>query len=301
MCWNQSISTLFTITESTLIIFLFIRSRLSHNKWVRSQWLLLPSLLGICIMEGIEAYIWSLNNQLSLDSSNEYHPLLLQSIQETTGTTTSKCDKWNSRLTTFTWLFILPWQPLWVIFPCRRVGSTKNKILLYVPEVLAILFGLSNTFFWVLTTMFIDNDNNDNEQSQQQLLYLQSLQESYYKSYLHTETCTYIGLSGQHLHWSYRFPNTFITPNAFTYALLWFSIIVTKPKRFAAGIYLIALGIFIIQLIYFQLSFEAGSVWCWSAIFIFIYFIIQPYIFPCNNDDNYDEKEVEEVSGATKS
>ena len=48
--------------------------------------------------------------------------------------------------------------------------------------------------------------------------------------------------------------------------------------------YLAGLGLFVGLLFYFGLSFEAGSVWCWSAAIFCIYFCLQPCLLPLHDD-----------------
>ena len=261
MCWSYEVSAACTVVEAVLILFLLVRSRLSSDPWVRKQWLLLPCLTGVCLMEAIEAYIWSREDELV-------------SVQETVEDSYRGCAKWNQRLTAFVWLFILPWQPLWVIMPCRRVGHRDNRRLLQVSEFLALVFAFANAFFYLTSSL------NPAEPS---MFKVQTLADSHFQNYLHNETCTYLGSSGHHLHWAYRFPDTFLAPNAFTYVLLWSSIVFAKPRRFASGIMLFAIALFFPLLLYFKLSFEAGSVWCWSAMYLFFYFVFQPYLLPCRD------------------
>jgi hypothetical protein len=64
MCWSYSVSVAFALIEAILITFILIRSFLSPDPYVRSQWLLLPALIGICLMEAIEAYVWSRPEEL---------------------------------------------------------------------------------------------------------------------------------------------------------------------------------------------------------------------------------------------
>ena len=74
--------------------------------------------------------------------------------------------------------------------------------------------------------------------------------------------------------------DTFLLPNAFGYLLLWLSLIFARPYQFCAGIYLVVLVLFGAQLVYFEMSFEAGSVWCWSGMILYLYFILQPHVWP---------------------
>jgi hypothetical protein len=256
MCWNRNVSAAFATFEMAAILFIFIRSRLSSNHYVRRQWLVLPALGSICVMEIIEWMIWS-------------RPEELISILDASSTT---CSERNRKLTLFTWLALLPWQPLLTIMPCRRVGSTRNQELLKVPEMLAVVFAVTH----FLGFLYVAFDANHP--------LVRPLEQSNYHSYIHSQSCIYVGQKG-HLHWTLRIADTYITPNAFTYALLWTSIAYARPLRFAAGIFLAALVVFVCQLVYFGLSFEAGSVWCWTAGVLCLYFIGQPYLLPIDKTD----------------
>jgi hypothetical protein len=259
MCWSYSVSVMFTSIELVLIMFIVIRSRVSADPFVRKQWLLLPALVSICAMEGIEAFVWSRPDDL------------VSTLQ--TATEMGACAKWNHRVTMFTWLFILPWQPLWVILPCRRVGSPDNRLLLQVPEFFAIVLAVIHSLLFLMVALFPHELGSAALHT--------SLADSNFKSYLHKETCTYLGATGHHLHWCISTADTYLTPNAFTYFLLWSSVAFAKPKRFAGGVFLFVLGMFLLQLAYFEGSWEAGSVWCWSAMVLFLYFALQPYLLPC--------------------
>ena len=215
-------------------------------------------------MEAIEAYIWS-------------KPEDLLSVTDTTQAIYPRCSKSNYRLTVFVWIFILPWQPFLVIMPCRHAGDKETQTLLKVPEYLAIIFGVANTLLYCLSSALSRSLNT--------AFQFQHLSSSNLKSYLHNETCTYIGSSGNHLHWTYQFPGHFMAPNPFTYSLLWLSVVFAKPKRFAAGIFVFELLQFLALLVYFDFSFEAGSVWCWSAMIMFLYFVFQPYLLPCKCEE----------------
>ena len=272
MCWSYEASAAFATIEAAIAVFLFIRARHASNAYTRKQWMLLPSLLSICAMEFIEAYLWS-------------HPEELLSVRETeegSPEIVTRCSTINRRLSIFIWLFILPWQPLWVIAPCRRIGEPSNFLLLKVPEMLAIFFGVSNAV-WYLASLYFPADGS--------ALPRRNLSDWAFKSYLHSETCTYIGASGTHLHWTFSIPDTYLTPNAFTYYCLWLSVVFAKPARFASGAFIANLFMFSLLLVYYGLSFEAGSVWCFSVITLFLYFVLQPYLLPCKTESELEDNE----------
>lgn len=254
MCYSREVSIAFAVFETAAILFIFCRSRRSRNPFVKKQILVLPGLISVCTMEVIEAIVWS-------------RPEELTSILEADS---RMCPERNKRLTLFTFMFLLPWQPFHVIFSCRRAGHPRNRELLRVPEMLAIVYAIAQWLAYIYTSL-------------QENPPVRNIRESRYISSMHDQTCMYIGTSG-HLHWTLRIADTYLTPNAFTYALLWISVAYARPLSFAAGIFLVALAMFAGQLVYFGLSFETGSVWCWAAIVLSIYFCLQPYLLPLNEE-----------------
>lgn len=251
--------------EALAILLIALRSRISNDPWIRRQWLLLPGLVTICAMEAIEAFLW-------------YHEeSLLAPIEQST---IRPCAARNHGLTVLAWTCLLPWQPLWVIFPCRRANpdDTVNRLRLQLPETLAVVFALCHCLVFGVTYYL-------SHMGSLARLPLQSLQDSHYQSYLHFDTFTYVGRSGHHLHWAVALMDTWGTPNAFTYALLWLSIVGARPRRFASTIYLALMALFAVQIVWFQGSWEAGSVWCWAAGLIFGYFLVQPYVWPCRTEE----------------
>jgi hypothetical protein len=267
MCWSYRVSTTVATAEAFAVLFMAVRSYISRDPWVRRQWLLLPGLSTICAMEAIEAYLW-------------YHQdSLLDPIDQST---MRPCAARNHALTAVVWTCLLPWQPLWVILPCRRANpdDTVNRLRLQIPEALALVFALCHCFVWAVTyySMGLSSLPSSDDNSHR---LLRSLADSDYTSYLHVDTCTYVGRSGHHLHWAVALMDHFAIPNAYTYALLWLSLVGARPRRFAAAIYLVLVALFGVQLVWFQGSWEAGSVWCWAAAVVFGYFLVQPYVLPC--------------------
>lgn len=68
-----------------------------------------------------------------------------------------------------------------------------------------------------------------------------------------------------------------LTPNAFAYAMLFLSTAFARPKHIVAVLCLIMMSIFFLQSIWFEGSFEADSMWCFTAIVVFVYLGTIPY------------------------
>ena len=143
-----------------------------------------------------------------------------------------------------------------------------------VPEKLSILFGLSMLASYIYTI------------KTSQPILLRRLADSKYRSYLNNETCTYIGKQGGHFHWTLATVDSYLAPNSYTYALLWMgSCAFARPYRLFSGILLFGISLFASFLVKFDGSFEAGSVWCWTAMILFVYIALQPYVSPIQTDE----------------
>lgn len=58
MCWSFEVSLGFSVAEALMLVFLWVRSRRSTHPYIRRQWMVLPSLVTVCLIEALEAYIW---------------------------------------------------------------------------------------------------------------------------------------------------------------------------------------------------------------------------------------------------
>ena len=132
------------------------------------------------------------------------------------------CSKFIQRLnlTLFLWMIILPWQPLLVICPCRRVLPKTKWLVFPVPEYLAICFAVSHIFMYAMThvtshSFFADAPLGDD-----------------WFGIFHNETCTFVDT--HHFHWMIARPDIFLTPNAFTYFAIWSTCLFARPPAFAA-------------------------------------------------------------------
>jgi len=253
MCWSLEVSIAAASCEAVFVVFIAVRSLRSTKKEIQEQILCLPCLLSVLAMEVIEAIIWSRPTELIL-------------IQDADGDS-STCPVWNRFLTRIMWILILPWQPFTVVRACRNSGNQNNRDLLKVPEFLSFIFGATTVFIFILT-MYLEDP------------ILLNLSDSRYMGYLNRDTCTYVGLHG-HLQWTVALANTALTPNIFGYALLWSSCIFARPLRLFGMASFMCLLVFGAQSIYFEGTFEAGSMWCLLAFLLFVYIAVQPYAFPC--------------------
>jgi hypothetical protein len=101
-----------------------------------------------------------------------------------------------------------------------------------------------------------------------------------FRDYRHWETCTFIGKSGVHLQWTTNMDDTYATPNMFSYLMLSIPLWYAKPFKLIAGPIVLSELLFFWQSWRLGGSFEAASVWCWSAMLILSYYCAYPYVFP---------------------
>lgn len=157
-----------------------------------------------------------------------------------------------------------------MIFAARKSGDPNNDEALIISQNMSVLFGLAAIGMYLYAGYFKEDPDNT----------LPRMRDSQFKSYLNRDTCTYIGLHG-HLHWTIAMTETTLTPNAFAYAMLFLSTAFARPKHIVAVPCLIMMSIFFLQSIWFEGSFEADSMWCFTAIVVFVYYTIQPWAWPC--------------------
>jgi len=104
--------------------------------------------------------------------------------------------------------------------------------------------------------------------------------------FVNSETCTYIGTNG-HLFWTLATADCWATPNVSCYIILCMAMLCAKPKRFFAGVG-IWMGLLVLSLnSYYRGSVETASMWCCTGILMHFYFIAQPYVLPCNDQNSY--------------
>lgn len=218
------------------------RSFSATNPKLRAYRLHLPVMAGIIIMEAIEAILWSRPDEL------------LPIDEASASLATSPCPTRNTVLTTFVWLAILPWQPYLILTAERRwpMNDQHTRDLLRGPELLAIVLALTFDAFVAYSSIASGP--------------FRTLEDSSLRGYMSSQTCTYVGMH-HHLHWSIRLVDTFLTPNVFSYVLLWSATLFFRPILHNAAFF--AIMVFLGQSLYYG-SFEAGSVWCWLCILVFL-------------------------------
>jgi hypothetical protein len=84
------------------------------------------------------------------------------------------------------------------------------------------------------------------------------------------ETCSLLGARG-HLHWVFKMSANFMLPNGFAYMLMMVPPLFARPRHLLAAPLGAYLAVFAALFSSMGYSFEAGSVWCWSAIGLHCY------------------------------
>jgi hypothetical protein len=283
----------------------------ARNTVCRQQLYLVPLLLSVLWVEMMEALLWKERDQLvsieqapagRTDDTDGTNPLQMAAAS-------SMCTTRNRILTMSLFLGAIVWQPFFAIFACRRTGYNHhhhvdtttttiqkknhhhtNRNQLRIPEILAAGFGIVAVGLYVYTQLFVDPNT------------LPTLQQHQFRSYRGRETCTYIGKHG-HLQWSIAMieqwniawgktsasSSSSSSSRVFhigspissqNYVLLAATCLFTKPLHLFAGMIEFMQVLFFFQKWYFDWSFEAASVWCWSGILVHIYCLLQPYLLP---------------------
>ena len=232
MCWSGPVSLGSALVECLLLMFVIVRAVYTDDYYIRAQLLFVPIMLSVIFVELAEFLIWQDDELMPITSADD--------IDQT-------CSRYNQTLSLFVYLTVLPWQPLWVIMACRRVNGKKNYDIFQVPELLAAMFGVASVMNYFLSQTGKWSSIWSSQIS------LHKLRDSGYKGYHHYETCTFIGRHG-HLHWVYAVADTYMSPNAFAYHLLFFCGWFSRPWRMVAPI----VGIAQCTFVYFFIRFEGS-------------------------------------------
>ena len=246
MSYQSSVT--FATVESIFILNILLRAVHSKQEHVRQQLFALPMMVSIFFIEVIEALLWSRPEELI--------PI--------TDAATRRCPTRNAKLTLLAWLCII-FQPLYVTWSCRRTGDARNWSVFLIPERMSMAFAISMVVSYLYTALSPS-------------MPLHTLADTNYTSYYNNETCTYIGKAG-HLHWTLAIVDSYLAPNAYPYVLIWASCVFARPLHLVSGILLFGLFLFVLFLIGYHGRFEAGSVWCWSAIIMHLYIFLHPVLF----------------------
>ena len=296
----------------------------SSSFYIRQQVWILPMLLTIVCVELIEHFLWKDDETLLPIEDAIAMQQQQQQVHDsvTTNTVHTTCSTYNHRLTLFIGLGILPWQPFWLLYAFRRVrakheyeyeyerkgpasgrryavpSSSMNWIRYEIPERMAFIFGMFFVSFYVVAHKIIDIGYWSNY-LQRHIHPLQLVMNSGDGGdgdgsigYYNIESCTYRGVHG-HLHWTFAMPDTYLTPNAMTYHLLFLSSWMLGIGRsdsngnnsnnihrlFTYPAMMIHV-LFALLLIWMGPTFEIGSIWCWTGGFLHLYLLLQPYLLP---------------------
>jgi len=259
MCWSRNVSIATVAIEALCLACIFYRSRCATNPKLKAYLLHTPVLVTIMTMEVIEAILWS-------------RPDELIPIGEAEASAVS-CPARNSALTTIVWLVILPWQPYLILTAERRwpMNESHTRDLLRGPELLGLALALAFDAFVVYSSVASGP--------------FRKLEGAGLRGFMSSQTCTYIGRH-HHLHWSVRLVDTFLTPNTFSYVLLFGATLFFRPIWHNAAF--LSVIIFLGQSLYYG-GFEAGSVWCWLCILIFLGGAAQAYCLPLHEPKEINE------------
>jgi len=249
MCWSFSVSLAFATLEAICLSFLVWRwyKKSEESKVIRDQLFVFPLLFTILFVEIAEVMLWSEGEKL-------------RRISEAAD---SSCTTWNTCITRFICVLVGA-QPFFCVVAGRYTGVKEND------EMLKPLFYISffNFLAWMVFLFWGETANFE----------LGNIQQSNFLGMHNFQTCTFVGVHG-HLHWLFKISEFYLAPNCYAYLLIVLQVIITaRPWTAVSGPVTSMLLILSIILAVFKASFEAGSVWCWSGMVLFLIFIIQPYI-----------------------
>nr|QOI90590.1 hypothetical protein HWQ62_00459 [Pyramimonas orientalis virus] len=236
MCWNKEVSIAFSIVELCGIIYLYGLCRGSGSPTIH----MFPMLISILLIEVSEAFLW---------------PYVTASYDATIDST---CPMINSLVTRFIYV-TLCFQPIFVNMAAYYIhNNLYDRRMFSVPLKLSLIVG-GGLVLSMLCGELLEID-------------LRSFIDTGDKGFHNTVSCSYIG-NHSHMHWTWKNSAHFLLPNGFTYIIMFIPPLFSKPYwvvAFPVAFYLCVLATLFVA---FDFSFEAGSVWCWTAMGLHIYYI----------------------------
>lgn len=231
MCWSQHVSWGFAIAEALSLLLL---GRLAGG-FARPVKHMRPLLASICLIELLEAFVWP---AVSVSGS---------------------CTSGN-RFLTLAIFANLSTQPLLVnlaaLALAKHEAAQPQREAFEITSRMAAALAFS--FFGALAL---------GEVGEVDIVPFEATG----KLGMHaTETCSLLGAHG-HLHWAFKVSANFMLPNGFAYILMMLPPLFARPWHLLAAPLGAYLAIFAGLFFAMGYSFEAGSVWCWSAIGLHCY------------------------------
>lgn len=233
MCWNQRVSWGFSVAEALSLAWLCRNS----NSFARPVRHLRPLLASICFVEIVEACVW---------------PTVSASAP-------GGCSTAN-RFLTLAIFANLSLQPLLVNLAALALAKLeKNQPLRDAFEVTSFMAAaLASSLFVAMALGEIGEVD------------LMSFAATGYLGMHAEETCSLLGAHG-HLHWVFKMAANFMLPNGFAYMLMMMPPLFARPRHLLAAPIGAYIAVFAALFCSMGYSFEAGSVWCWSAIGLHCY------------------------------
>mmetsp|Transcript_16656 Transcript_16656/g.28108 ORF Transcript_16656/g.28108 Transcript_16656/m.28108 type:complete len:263 (+) Transcript_16656:381-1169(+) len=245
MCWSAEVAAGFTVGELLLAVYLWRRNWSPRDRYV------LPLALSVTMIEALEVVLW-------LDD-----PVPFTSAHSAT------CSARNVTATILAYLTLLL-QPVldgfFLFFTTDGGVLTKKstKIAYWSAAIGMYLAGIGA----FLHAHFAPAGSN--KLDREVVLSADSLYSD--------STCTFVGPNG-HLLWQFSI-NDLLVPSTieagyFALSLTW---LLYKPFKVGSAFFVLLNGMLAANMWYFRGSKESYSVWCWQAVAIYLFFIVEPYV-----------------------
>jgi len=185
------------LCEATTPLYITHRALHSKTQAAREQLLILPMLLSKLALEILEALLWSYPNELKILSFLKIRHM----------------DSYMIMATVMDPL-LLSWKKSWLIESSRISGASPQCCLCVHRGIRFLL---------------LDDDGPTSFNTS-----LRNMADFNHLSHLSRHAGTHIGKHG-HLQWTVKYSDSYATPNAFTYFLLWTPIVFASPCRLFSG------------------------------------------------------------------
>mmetsp|Transcript_22750 Transcript_22750/g.49848 ORF Transcript_22750/g.49848 Transcript_22750/m.49848 type:complete len:257 (+) Transcript_22750:73-843(+) len=248
MCWSAEVAAGFTLLELGLAIYLWRRNASPRDRYI------LPLALSVTTIEALEFLIWR---------SGPPSYLALADPE-------ASCSPTNVGATVVAYFTLLS-QPLMdgvFLFSTTRGGWLAGR--LYRLSYWLIIGTMYLASIYKFTATHLDASVS--------ALDVETIADP--KSLYSNRTCTFVGPHG-HLLWQFAMEDLTVPEVVeaayFILGLSWF---LYRPFAIGATFFVCFNALLIGNLVYFEGNKpESYSVWCWQGIFIYLFVLVEPWLF----------------------
>eukprot|EP00656_Telonema_subtile_P016399 TRINITY_DN18658_c0_g1_i1.p1 TRINITY_DN18658_c0_g1~~TRINITY_DN18658_c0_g1_i1.p1 ORF type:complete len:266 (+),score=74.53 TRINITY_DN18658_c0_g1_i1:85-882(+) len=243
MCWSLEVSLAIFTFEAILLTVMFFRN------WRYDRYII-PLLANATLAELIDATMWY---DQKLESDMRAGDL--------------SCGRAN-RTAAYVVYIVMPMQPMMLNWASSHMCYPSLKPVFH----LALLLSFMHWLCWVVGVVLTEHWEYLAMTSE-----TMTMLPEMWKGYIGPVTCGVVSES-VHIKWLIKQSVFPFTPNGFSFYLVYFFPQLMMRPLHLRVFWVYMLGVFMPLLLFFQMGFEAASMWCLLAVQAHLWFFFMPYV-----------------------